>query len=81
MAKETKLTAADWTVVAVYFLGLIITGTASALKNRGSVGGYFLAGQKANWVIVGASLFASNIGSGQYKTVIKKHVRRPCVCD
>ena len=67
MATESRLVAADWAVVAVYFIGLAITGVISSLRNRGSIGGYFLAGQNANWIVVGASLFASNIGSGQYE--------------
>ena len=56
----------DWVVVAFYFIGLIATGVISSWRNRGSVGGYFLAGQDANWFLVGASLFGSNIGSGEY---------------
>ncbi|TPP65562.1 Sodium/myo-inositol cotransporter 2, partial [Fasciola gigantica] len=38
----------------------------SSCCNRGSVGGYFLAGRSMNWALVGASLFASNIGSGHF---------------
>uniref|UniRef100_A0A670YNL0 Sodium/glucose cotransporter 2 n=1 Tax=Pseudonaja textilis TaxID=8673 RepID=A0A670YNL0_PSETE len=34
--------------------------------NRGTVGGYFLAGRKMVWWPIGASLFASNIGSGHF---------------
>uniref|UniRef100_A0A4X1T560 Sodium/glucose cotransporter 2 n=1 Tax=Sus scrofa TaxID=9823 RepID=A0A4X1T560_PIG len=34
--------------------------------NRGTVGGYFLAGRSMMWWPVGASLFASNIGSGHF---------------
>ncbi|XP_072546839.1 sodium/glucose cotransporter 2 isoform X3 [Salminus brasiliensis] len=34
--------------------------------NRGTVGGYFLAGRTMVWWPVGASLFASNIGSGHF---------------
>ncbi|XP_076000030.1 sodium/glucose cotransporter 2 isoform X3 [Genypterus blacodes] len=34
--------------------------------NRGTVGGYFLAGRSMTWWPVGASLFASNIGSGHF---------------
>ncbi|KAK3560829.1 hypothetical protein QTP86_021854, partial [Hemibagrus guttatus] len=34
--------------------------------NRGTVGGYFLAGRTMMWWPVGASLFASNIGSGHF---------------
>lgn len=34
--------------------------------NRGTIGGYFLAGRSMVWWPVGASLFASNIGSGHF---------------
>ncbi|XP_074854307.1 sodium/glucose cotransporter 2 isoform X2 [Carettochelys insculpta] len=34
--------------------------------NRSSIGGYFLAGRNMVWWPVGASLFASNIGSGHF---------------
>ncbi|XP_066466137.1 sodium/glucose cotransporter 1 isoform X2 [Tiliqua scincoides] len=34
--------------------------------NRGSVGGFFLAGRSMVWWPIGASLFASNIGSGHF---------------
>lgn len=38
----------------------------SSLKNRGSVDGYFLARRTMHFIPVGASLFASNIGSGHF---------------
>ncbi|XP_077016534.1 solute carrier family 5 member 4-like isoform X2 [Tamandua tetradactyla] len=34
--------------------------------NRGTVGGFFLAGRDVAWWPMGASLFASNIGSGHF---------------
>ncbi|XP_010602170.1 sodium/glucose cotransporter 1 isoform X3 [Fukomys damarensis] len=34
--------------------------------NRGTVGGFFLAGRSMSWWPIGASLFASNIGSGHF---------------
>ncbi|NWV43489.1 SC5A1 protein, partial [Grantiella picta] len=34
--------------------------------NRGTVGGFFLAGRSMVWWPIGASLFASNIGSGHF---------------
>nr|XP_012619482.1 low affinity sodium-glucose cotransporter isoform X1 [Microcebus murinus] len=41
--------------------------TLAMLKtNRGSVGGFFLAGRDVAWWPMGASLFASNIGSGHF---------------
>ncbi|XP_045390527.1 solute carrier family 5 member 4 isoform X2 [Lemur catta] len=35
-------------------------------SNRSSVGGFFLAGRDVTWWPMGASLFASNIGSGHF---------------
>ncbi|XP_013375752.1 PREDICTED: low affinity sodium-glucose cotransporter-like [Chinchilla lanigera] len=34
--------------------------------NRGTIGGFFLAGRDTTWWPMGASLFASNIGSGHF---------------
>jgi SSS family transporter len=63
---ETRLHYGDWIVIAVYFVLVILVGILSSCRNRGSVGGYFLAGRSMNWIPVGASLFASNIGSGHF---------------
>ena len=52
----------DWTVVGLYFLGLVIIVKWS-LKQQKTTSDYFLAGRHASWLVVGASLFASNIGS------------------
>ncbi|XP_045185344.2 sodium/glucose cotransporter 4-like [Mercenaria mercenaria] len=59
----TSLHAGDLAVIVVYFLFVLFVGLWSSRKNRGSAGGYFLAGRNMNWIPVGASLFASNIGS------------------
>ncbi|MGB9764095.1 MAG: sodium:solute symporter [Candidatus Saccharicenans sp.] len=58
------LTVIDWLVVAGYFaliLG-IAWWTIKKHKNKTS-DQYFLAGRHLGWFIVGASIFASNIGS------------------
>uniref|UniRef100_A0A4W4GPS0 Sodium/glucose cotransporter 2 n=1 Tax=Electrophorus electricus TaxID=8005 RepID=A0A4W4GPS0_ELEEL len=58
---------ADVTVILGYFVVVIGVGIWSMFRtNRGTVGGYFLAGQTMSWWPVGASLFASNIGSGHF---------------
>ncbi|XP_003794273.1 sodium/glucose cotransporter 2 [Otolemur garnettii] len=58
---------ADILVIAAYFLLVIGVGLWSMCRtNRGTVGGYFLAGRSMIWWPVGASLFASNIGSGHF---------------
>ncbi|XP_075440289.1 sodium/glucose cotransporter 2-like [Ascaphus truei] len=58
---------ADICVIVGYFLIVIGVGLWSMRRaNRGTVGGYFLAGRSMSWGPVGASLFASNIGSGHF---------------
>ncbi|XP_071393013.1 sodium/glucose cotransporter 2 isoform X1 [Centroberyx affinis] len=58
---------ADITVIIGYFIMVIGVGIWSMFRtNRGTVGGYFLAGRTMTWWPVGASLFASNIGSGHF---------------
>ncbi len=57
------MTWLDWLVIAAYF-GLLLGLTWwSILRNRNTADDYFLAGRDLGWVVVGASIFASNIGS------------------
>jgi len=53
----------DWIVIAAYFA--IILGVAwwVVLRNKDTAADYFLAGRNLGWFLVGASIFASNIGS------------------
>ena len=60
------LASIDWVVIALYFA--LIFGAAAYVTWRERIGrrdsaDYFLAGRNTGWFIVGASLFASNIGS------------------
>jgi SSS family solute:Na+ symporter len=58
--------ALDWVVVAIYFVIVIaIAVWAIRRERRGeeTSADYFLAGRNIGWFVVGASLFASNIGS------------------
>ncbi|XP_068779325.1 sodium/glucose cotransporter 2-like [Struthio camelus] len=57
----------DLGVIGGYF-GLVIAVGLWSLRrgNRSTVSGYFLAGRNMAWGPVGASLFASNIGSGHF---------------
>lgn len=61
MAFETL----DWVVVAGYFA--IVFGIAFVIMQRRDTtadsSSYFLAGRNVGWIVIGASLFASNIGS------------------
>ena len=58
----TGLVGWDWAVIAVYFAGLAGVVWWSARKQKSSED-YFLAGRNIGWFVIGASLFASNIGS------------------
>jgi SSS family solute:Na+ symporter len=56
----------DWVVIALYFMvifGVAIYATIRERQDKGSSADYFLAGRNVGWFVVGASLFASNIGS------------------
>jgi SSS family solute:Na+ symporter len=52
----------DWNIVGFYFIILAAIAWWSSRKQEDTKD-YFLAGRHAPWYIVGASLFASNIGS------------------
>lgn len=61
-----QLALLDWIVVAGYFLLTIGVAVWASRRERGAgetAAGYFLAGRNVGWFVVGASLFASNIGS------------------
>ena len=52
----------DWGIIAAYFL--ILAGIVYwSSKRQDSPEDYFLAGRNVGWFAIGASLFASNIGS------------------
>jgi SSS family solute:Na+ symporter len=58
-----KLQSLDWIVIAGYF-GIILALAWWVIKRRQNTStDYFLAGRHLGWFIVGASIFASNIGS------------------
>jgi SSS family solute:Na+ symporter len=56
----------DWLVIGLYFavvLGLAWWVAWRKKATHASSEGYFLAGRDVGWLVVGAALFASNIGS------------------
>nr|CAI9695399.1 unnamed protein product [Rangifer tarandus platyrhynchus] len=66
-AYERIRNAADISVIVIYFVVVMAVGLwAMFSTNRGTVGGFFLAGRNMVWWPIGASLFASNIGSGHF---------------
>src|SRR5918994_6764104 len=53
----------DWLIILAYF-GVLGALTWWVVRtNRDTADDYFLAGRNLGWVVVGASIFASNIGS------------------
>ncbi|NXX81100.1 SC5AB protein, partial [Urocolius indicus] len=64
---QKRLEAIDITVLVLYFVFVLAVGLWAMWKTqRSTVKGYFLAGGQMVWWPVGASLFASNIGSGHF---------------
>jgi solute:Na+ symporter, SSS family len=58
------LTGLDWAIILLYFAVIAgISWWAVKKKDKNSADDYFLAGRHLGWFIVGASIFASNIGS------------------
>ncbi len=59
----TTLYTIDWIIVAGYFAIILGLGWWVMKKQQDTSTDYFLAGRHLGWMIVGASIFASNIGS------------------
>ena len=57
------LESLDWFVLAIYFLILIVVAVWVVLQKNKDTEDYFLAGRNVGWFVIGASIFASNIGS------------------
>ncbi len=53
----------DWATVVAYFLLVFGLSWWVIRKNQDTPDDYFLAGRNLGWFIIGASIFASNIGS------------------
>lgn len=53
----------DWLSISVYFLVLMGIAIWVIRKRQDNTEDYFLAGRNVGWFVVGASIFASNIGS------------------
>ena len=53
----------DWIVLGAFFLGLIAIIVWVSRMKEDTSSDYFLAGRDAGWIAIGASIFASNIGS------------------
>ncbi len=53
----------DWLVLAAFMLALVAIVVWVAMQKEEDTEDYFLAGRNATWLAIGASIFASNIGS------------------
>ena len=53
----------DWLVLAAFMLALVGIVVWVAMQKEEDTEDYFLAGRNATWLAIGASIFASNIGS------------------
>ncbi|MEE8451017.1 MAG: sodium:solute symporter [Thermoguttaceae bacterium] len=60
---KSAVDSVDWVVIAGYFTLLLGLAWWVIRKNKDTADDYFLAGRNLGWFIVGASIFASNIGS------------------
>jgi len=59
----TNLDPLDFLVIAAYFIVVLVIAWWAARHEKNVSSDYFLAGRSVGWLAVGASLFASNIGS------------------
>jgi SSS family solute:Na+ symporter len=55
--------ALDWIVILAYFGALAALTAWVIKKSKDTADDYFLAGRNLGWWVIGASIFASNIGS------------------
>jgi len=60
---ESVLEGLDWIVLFIYFALLLGVALWVVLQKNKNTEDYFLAGRNAGWFVIGASIFASNIGS------------------
>lgn len=59
----TTLQTLDWLMIGLYFCVLLAIAWWVVKKSKNDAADYFLAGRNLPWWIIGASIFASNIGS------------------
>ncbi|WP_232731962.1 sodium:solute symporter [Confluentibacter lentus] len=63
LAMQSVMENLDWVVLGIYFLALIAVAVWVVLQKDKNTEDYFLAGRNVGWFVIGASIFASNIGS------------------
>ncbi|MFL3050978.1 MAG: sodium:solute symporter [Candidatus Neomarinimicrobiota bacterium] len=60
---NSTLAILDWWIIAAYFALILGVAWRVSQQQKDTSNDYFLAGRNLGWLIVGASIFASNIGS------------------
>jgi SSS family solute:Na+ symporter len=60
---NSTLNGLDWLAIALYFSLLLGVAAWVVRKGKDTAADYFLAGRNLGWWVIGASIFASNIGS------------------
>tara|TARA_B100000029_G_C17607614_1_gene967981 strand:- start:5657 stop:7414 length:1758 start_codon:yes stop_codon:yes gene_type:complete len=60
---NSTLAILDWWIIAAYFALILGVAWKVSQQQKDTSNDYFLAGRNLGWLIVGASIFASNIGS------------------
>src|SRR6204780_1059598 len=63
MPATPTLNGLDWLAISAYFLVLLAVAAYVVRRSKKNAADYFLAGRNLGWWIIGASIFASNIGS------------------
>jgi solute:Na+ symporter, SSS family len=63
LAATSTLTGFDWLAIALYFGILLCVAWWVVKRSKDTAADYFLAGRNLGWWVIGASIFASNIGS------------------
>ena len=58
-----QLSTLDYLVLGGFLLLMVAVVVASMREKKHDTADYFLAGRNAGWLVIGASIFASNIGS------------------
>ncbi|MFO1476668.1 MAG: sodium:solute symporter [Verrucomicrobiota bacterium] len=60
---NSSMAPLDWAMIGLYFAALLCVAWWVISKSKDTAADYFLAGRNLGWWVIGASIFASNIGS------------------
>jgi len=63
MNVRSHITPLDWVMIGLYFGILLCVAWWVVRRGKENAADYFLAGRNLGWWVIGASIFASNIGS------------------